>query len=191
MEIYENLDLNDLDGEIWKSIKNFEDYQISNLGRVKSFKCGKERILKQNKNKHGYLYVSLSKDGKEKPKLIHRLLFETFNNYSLKKNEIIHHLDFTKDNFLNNLQVMTKSEHHSLHNKGKIASEKSKKLMSENHADVKGENNQNSILTEQDIILIKIDLCGGLLTQREIAKKFGVSYYTISDIKRRRTWNHI
>lgn len=34
IEIYKNLDREDLNGEIWKTIKSFPDYQISNLGRV-------------------------------------------------------------------------------------------------------------------------------------------------------------
>ena len=34
--------------EIWKDKKNYEGhYQVSNLGRVKSIKFGKEIILKQ------------------------------------------------------------------------------------------------------------------------------------------------
>jgi len=32
MEIFKNLNLDNLDGEIWKNINDFEDYQISNLG---------------------------------------------------------------------------------------------------------------------------------------------------------------
>ena len=38
MEIYKNLDLNNLDDEIWKEVKDFEDYSVSNFGRIKSFK---------------------------------------------------------------------------------------------------------------------------------------------------------
>ena len=37
MEIYENLSLEDMEGEVWKDIEGFEGmYQISNMGRVKS-----------------------------------------------------------------------------------------------------------------------------------------------------------
>jgi hypothetical protein len=32
--------------EIWKTIYGYEDYQVSNLGRVKSLLFNKERILK-------------------------------------------------------------------------------------------------------------------------------------------------
>jgi len=44
LEIHENLDLEDLDGEIWKEIEGYSgDYFVSNLGRVKSLKYGKEK----------------------------------------------------------------------------------------------------------------------------------------------------
>jgi len=50
MESWKNLNLKNLDGEIWKIIKDFPDYMVSNFGRVKSFKIYKEgKILKQNK----------------------------------------------------------------------------------------------------------------------------------------------
>jgi hypothetical protein len=47
--------------EIWKDIEGFPDYQVSNLGRVKSFKCGKEKILNGSKQK-GYMFVVLSEN---------------------------------------------------------------------------------------------------------------------------------
>jgi len=36
--------------EIWKMIEEFEDYYVSNFGRVKSFKHGKEKILNKIKD---------------------------------------------------------------------------------------------------------------------------------------------
>ena len=55
-----------LNNETWKNIKEFEDYQVSNYGNIKSFHNGKEKILKQGKNNKGYLSVGLCKNGKQK-----------------------------------------------------------------------------------------------------------------------------
>ena len=53
--------------EIWKNIN--KEYQVSNLGRVKSkYRKGTYgKTIKQRKDKHGYLIVYLSKNGKSKP----------------------------------------------------------------------------------------------------------------------------
>ena len=48
--------------EVWRVIKGFPRYKISNKGRVKSFTNPKKpKILRPSKNKGGYLYVHLSK----------------------------------------------------------------------------------------------------------------------------------
>ena len=49
------LDHTDLQGfcimEVWKKILNYEDYQISNFGRIKSLKNNKQKILTRRKIK--------------------------------------------------------------------------------------------------------------------------------------------
>lgn len=83
--------------EIWKNIQGYTNYQISNMGNVKSLKFGKERILKPIKNKYGYLTVILYKQGKLKNHYVHRLVAEAFienhNNY-----EEVNHKDEDKTN---------------------------------------------------------------------------------------------
>jgi len=194
MKIYKNLDLKDLDGEIWKEIEGYDgDYFVSNLGRVKSFKRyhGTDvRILEQNEDGHGYLVVGLSKNKKPKTKQIHILMFETYIEEILK-GYVIHHKDFTKNDFLENFQMMTDEDHKRLHKSGennpmfgKHHSEKTLELM-------RGESHPNSILKEQDVIQIR-KLCDeGILTQKEIGEKFGDHQLTISRIKNRKLWKHI
>jgi hypothetical protein len=65
--------------EIWKDIKGYEGmYQVSNLGRVKSFKKGKESILKNRENR-GYKSICLSiGDNKFKGFSVHRLVALAF-----------------------------------------------------------------------------------------------------------------
>jgi len=195
MEIYENLSLENIDGEIWKEIEGYNgDYFISNLGRVKSFKknCGiNEKILKPDKDGGGYLFVGLYKNGKPKHKLIHILMYEYFIE-KIPDGYVVHRKDFTTDNFLDNFQLITNGDHTSLHRTGKTTSEETKKLISEKRiGKYLGENSPNHILTEQDVIQIRKLYDEGILTQREIGKMFGVSNYTVSLIKLGKTWKHI
>ena len=91
--------------EIWKDIKDYEGlYQVSNFGRVKSIRFGKERILKSGTNNWGYLFVKLCKNGKIKPFLVHRLVAEAFlpNTDNLP---CVNHKDENKqNNNVNNLE---------------------------------------------------------------------------------------
>lgn len=68
--------------ENWKDIPSYEGlYQVSNLGRVKSLNynhTGKEKILTLKTSKNGYLQIGLSKNGKQKFFLIHRLVAIAF-----------------------------------------------------------------------------------------------------------------
>jgi DNA-binding CsgD family transcriptional regulator len=184
MKIYENLDIQELNGEIWKDILDYEDdYQVSNFGRVKSLKFGKERILKQYKDISEYFKVDLCKNGISKPKLVHRLIYETFKE-KLEEGYDAHHINENKEcNFVENLESKPHSEHLKDHHIGKHHSEKIKKKMSENHTDFRGKNNPNHKLTEEQVIQIKLLLKEEILTQQEIADRFGVSISTISKIK--------
>lgn len=83
--------------EHWNEIEGFPYYQVSNFGKVKSLKFGKERILKPSKMPNGYLHVCLFKDGKPNWRLIHRLVAEAFipNPNSLP---CVNHKDENKKN---------------------------------------------------------------------------------------------
>ena len=91
--------------EIWCPINGYEGlYEVSNQGRVKSLKFGKERILKQLRNTFGYLFVFLCKNGEKKEYKVHRLVAQTFipNQDNLPQ---VNHKDENKtNNFVQNLE---------------------------------------------------------------------------------------
>lgn len=63
--------------EIWKSVPGFEDYEVSNYGRVRSlhYKNGnKVKVLKPFKDHQGYLHVNLRNNGKRWCVKVHRLV---------------------------------------------------------------------------------------------------------------------
>ena len=102
--------------EVWKTIKGFEDYQISNLGNVKSLKNGKEKILKSHPNERGYYNVDLYLSNKRKTLRIHKLVSEYFLNHkgdgTMKL--VIDHIDNDKsNNRLDNLQIITNRQNSS------------------------------------------------------------------------------
>lgn len=110
--------------ERWKPIKGYEGlYEVSDQGNVRSIdrycktnirhvkqRLIKGKILKRNLKRNGYYTVDLSKDGKVKTTLIHRLVAETFidNPNGLK---CVNHIDSNrKNNNLTNLEWVTSSE---------------------------------------------------------------------------------
>ena len=95
-------------GEIWRDIEGHEgNYQISNYGRVKSFKGSKPRILSTCKDSKGYPKATFTEDGKAKTYLIHVLVARAFipNPDNLP---VVHHKDANpKNNHVDNLQWVT------------------------------------------------------------------------------------
>lgn len=90
--------------EIFKKIENFEEYEVSNLGNVKSLKTNK--ILKYRYQKNGYASVSL----KQKNYLVHRLVAKTFLQTTNDKIQVNHKNCIKSDNRLENLEWVTKKE---------------------------------------------------------------------------------
>lgn len=118
--------------EIWKDIKDFEGlYQVSNLGRIKSLKFRKERILKPQKHKNGYLYINLYKGNKIKHYSIHRLVAEAFvyNPDPINNIEVDHLNTNPSDNRAENLEWVDhiKNRHNPLTEQHHIDCQKGEK----------------------------------------------------------------
>jgi hypothetical protein len=94
--------------EKWILIENFENYAISNFGRVKNVK--NEKILKQYKNSYGYMQLQLSKNGKVRTFRVHKLVAMGFIENTYGK-PYINHIDGNKtNNIVYNLEWCTSKE---------------------------------------------------------------------------------
>ena len=143
MEIWKNLSLEDMEGEVWKDIEGYEGiYQVSNMGRVKSldrtikrinnrsdYAKMKGRVLAQFKDTKGYLTTNLCKDGKQSHPPIHRLVAKAFVDNIENKKTVDHINTIITDNRAENLRWFTYKEQVTLN---EITRERHKKVVIEN-----------------------------------------------------------
>ena len=113
----ENFSKTELENEKWKDIEGYDGaYQVSELGRVRSLKFGKVRVLRAYKRDSGYLQLTLSKHNKIKRFSVHRLVAQAFiPNYDDSKNEVNHINELKSDNRAVNLEWCT-AQYNSTYN---------------------------------------------------------------------------
>ena len=101
--------------EEWRDIKGYEGlYQVSSIGRVRSLNyygtAGKIKVLKNKKDKDGYLTVNLYKNEKQKNCKVHRLVAEAFVPNQECKLCVDHINTVRDDNYYKNLMWCTRKE---------------------------------------------------------------------------------
>lgn len=96
------------DEEKWMTIKQNDNYEISNFGLVRNKKT--KRVLKPAISNKGYYLVSLSRNCKQHTYTIHKLVMEHFNRCAFDY-EVINHKDHNKlNNNIDNLEYITQKE---------------------------------------------------------------------------------
>ncbi len=99
--------------EVFKDIKGYRGYQISNKGRVWNAK--KQRFVATFHNNNGYEQVHMyANNGKRKHELVHRLVALAFIDNPENKPEVNHINHIRDDNDVENLEWVTKSENNTL-----------------------------------------------------------------------------
>ena len=89
--------------EVFRVIKEFPSYQISNRGNIKNSK-GQLLVIGRRKSNSGYIQVRLFREGKYEYRYLHRLIAEAFlpnpHNY-----RTVNHIDGNKlNNSIDNLE---------------------------------------------------------------------------------------
>lgn len=138
--------------EEWKEIPEFNDYEVSTLGKVRGkdrlrngkngFRLVKSRELQQILNKKGYPEVRLRKN-KSHTRLVHKLVASAFMIKPDNCTQINHINGIKTDNRLENLQWVTQSEN-QLH-AYRLGLQPSRS----------GENNSRSTITDKTVTILK------------------------------------
>lgn len=156
--------------EVWISIKDYPNYQISNLGNVKSLITNK--VLLTQIDKYGYNNIIINK----KYFFIHRLIAIHFIDNPLNKPQVNHINGIKNDNKIENLEWVTSKENinHSYKKKLHPTCEK----------------HGRSKLSNNDVLLIR-ELLQNKVNQKFIADNFNISQVSVWKIKKRKTYNNL
>jgi hypothetical protein len=176
--------------ERWLPVVGYEGlYEVSDWGRIRSvarqkYSSGRNqwfgKILNPHMVKGGYRVQKLTKDGKSKNYLVHRLVAEAFIGSIPPGNEV-HHIDSNpENNTLPNLEFVTpkRNMRHAVARTGKA-----------NWRGI-GEKHPMSKLSRVDVIEIRRLYLEGM-TQAALGKQFGVSESAIQRITKRKNWKHL
>ena len=176
--------------EVWKKIKEFGNYEVSNLGRIKSpdfilktptgqIWVRKGKILKPYKSKKGYLLCDLRINGKRKIVSVHRFVALAFIPNLDNKPQINHKDGNKENNCVENLEWCSNSEN-------QIHAFKSGLQKG-------GLSHPNSKLTLEQVLYIKQNCVVGSKKNgmQTMAKKFNVSSGTVKQIINGKSYRYI
>ena len=112
---------------IWKQIKDYQNYEVSNFGEVRNKYT--HHIIAQSLDGSGHLKVMLYKKGKKYID-VHKLVFEAFYR-KLLPNEVVHHISQVKtQNISTNLVAWDKTYHRQFHASKYKATQQTKRKQS-------------------------------------------------------------
>lgn len=124
-------------------------------------------------------------------RLEHRIIMEIYIGRKLNKEEVVHHKNGVKyDNRIENLEVMTISQHSKYHylNRNHVFGGVRNKT-SFRYGDTRGSKNRKAKLNEDKVIFIRNNKHS--YSTKEFCAMFGVAERTVRDVKSNKYWKHI
>jgi RecG-like helicase len=163
----------------WRVCPENDHYEVSSDGRVRRcVRFRKDDLYKELKvqtTNHGYLAVGLYRNGKYKRYFVHSLVMSAFVG-KREQGHCVNHIDYDKtNNKLHNLEYVTPSENTSHAYKCKDIRDTIAREFQR----------WNCRLSDEQVRQLRREYATGQYKQREIARKYGISYQHTSDIVNR------
>jgi hypothetical protein len=181
----------------WRPVVGFEGrYEVSDDGRVRTMltrvPAHHMRELRSRANRHGYPVVTLRDfAGKTHCKTVHTLVARAFIGVPPDGMQVAHNDGDRSNAALENLRYATPKENQAdriRHGTGRDGDRNPSRLRPECLA--RGEQNGSSKLTAETVAAIRAERAEGS-TQRELARKHGISQATAWAIVNRKAWAHV
>lgn len=174
---------------IWKKIPNYELYEASTNGDIKTYNWknkGKEAIMKPALDNRGYLRTMLKDtNGKFCTIKVHRIIAQTFLENPENKATVNHKNGIPTDNRVCNLEWMTHRE--NIEHSWKYLTKNPLKGGQIGTATISDEKAQEIL----DNYEFGKKTKKGMVTKKQIAEKYGVSVSVIKAIVMRSTFGHL
>lgn len=202
--------------EQWRPVGSFPAYEVSNLGRVRSFARNRpmrgrqadgSRLLSPVPQPSGHLTVSLFRDGVARSRFVHRLVLEAFVGPCPDGLEACHGPDpDPTNNCLRNLRWDTRAENSADRvRQGTAQTSEHRRLVGLKHAArgdkhgsrtrpdaiVRGERRKSAKLTDAKVRLCRFLRVVHGAMYPDLCDWFGLSKAAMCDLLLGRTWSHV
>ncbi|UUT22145.1 NUMOD4 motif-containing HNH endonuclease [Pseudomonas sp. T8] len=171
--------------EQWKTILDYPDYAVSNLGRIKRLTtrtCAKAGMILKTPGRsksRPYLSVDLCYPGGKRTELVHRLVAVAFLGEPPFQGAEVNHIDADRGNAAaSNLEWVTSSAN-QLH------------AYASGLQTAKGESNGQAKLTEPEVLEMRALHATAGVDMESLADRYGIHKRTALDVVTRRSWAHI
>lgn len=165
--------------EIWSSVPNFPNYEVSSFGRLRRIKKSWSQLpgpLTPFTVTNGYKQFQFHNNGAKKALRIHTIVLEVFDREKIGIEEANHKDGDTSNNNINNLEWVTPSQNMKHAYDTKL------------HPKPYGDKSHFSKLTPSQVNEIRVKICDGLMSMISIAKEYSVSRYCIYRIRDGKSW---